>query len=191
MGIRNANNTIAEKFSTNCGISCEKLIRKSKIEDYVIFRYFNVIGVDKRLGSHKTHGNILPNIIKAYKNDTTFKVYGRDHDKFDGNAERDYVDVRFVAKTHIDAFSKVLGYVVYNISSNTSTSIFDLLSQIDYHCGHLLREVEGPRNGDVPFIVGVNYRAMREGFIGRPTLSDSLYSECVNAKTILPLLPWK
>ena len=26
MGIRNANNTIAEKFSTHCGISCKKLI---------------------------------------------------------------------------------------------------------------------------------------------------------------------
>ncbi len=167
---------------------CENLIRQSKIENYIIFRYFNVIGVDKRLGSHKSHDNIIPNIIKAYQNNEIFKVYGSDYNTFDGTAERDYIDIRSVAFNHVTAFFSELSYVVYNISSNTSTSIFELLSYIDDHCGHLLREVVEPRKGDVPFIVGVNYRARRSHFDNPHTLSDSLYDECANAKILTPYL---
>ena len=77
--------------------------------NYMIFRYFNVIGAnpDTITGEwHDIETHLVPNIIKANE-DKVFNLFGDDYDTKDGTCVRDYIDVVDLALAHRLAFEYI------------------------------------------------------------------------------------
>ncbi len=78
--------------------------------NFVILRYFNVIGSDSKLrtGSIKNTGHLFGNIIDSLlTNKMTFNLYGYNYPTRDGSAIRDYIDVEDICKIHLEAYKKI------------------------------------------------------------------------------------
>ena len=105
--------------------------------NYIIFRYFNVIGAHKkyRLGQdiYKTC-SLVSNIFKVLKgNNEFFELYGNDYSTKDGTCIRDYMHVDDVAKAHIMAMEKMFENNVsleYNLGNGTGFSVREIIDTV-------------------------------------------------------------
>ncbi|MBD3273160.1 UDP-glucose 4-epimerase GalE [Candidatus Dependentiae bacterium] len=71
---------------------------------YVSLRYFNAAGADpeNNLGEqHNPETHIIPLMLRAIKNNKTFKIFGTDYNTPDGTCVRDYIHVLDLALAHI------------------------------------------------------------------------------------------
>lgn len=77
--------------------------------NYMIFRYFNVIGANKEVITGEWHDietHLVPNILKADEK-KVFSLFGDDYDTKDGTCVRDYIDVVDLARAHRLAFEYI------------------------------------------------------------------------------------
>ena len=91
----------------------EKLIKKnfnkSNIK-YIILRYFNVVGADKKnkIGEIGNKDRLFNNISKKIiRNQNNINIYGKDYKTKDGTCIRDYIHVYDLANIHIKCLEKV------------------------------------------------------------------------------------
>lgn len=132
-------NNISNPYGKTKYIS-EEIIRDFSINhpsiEFIILRYFNPIS------SHPSGfltenplecNNIFPALIKAIKNNQTFKIFGSDYDTRDGTCERDYIHVLDLAEVHMLFVNHDLvnGSHIYNVGTNSSVSILELISMIE------------------------------------------------------------
>lgn len=125
--------------------------------DYTILRYANVYGVKQ---CKKGEGGVIAIFIDRYLNDEEIIVYG------DGEQTRDFIFVEDIANANINAL-KFGNNKVYNVSSNKSISINDLIC--------ILNQISGKK----PKVL---YKECREG--------DIKHSRLENLETISDL-HWK
>lgn len=97
---------------------------------YVILRYFNVAGADKkaRIGEwHDTETHLIPNILKSVFDDNKiFKIFGDDYYTHDGTCIRDYINIEDLAQAHRLALEYLKKYNrsdIFNIGTETGTSV--------------------------------------------------------------------
>lgn len=149
-----------------------KLLIENKMDEYdklynlksVRLRYFNVVGSNGFVGEeHNPETHLIPNILKASKENKTFYLFGDDYDTKDGTCIRDYIDVEDLIEAHLLA----LNYInkenktnVFNLGANNGIStkgIFELCQNI---VGKKINtEIKQRREGDPEILVADNRKA--------------------------------
>lgn len=109
--------------------------------DYVLLRYANVYG--ERQGD-AGEGGVVSIFSRRIWRDQTIAIYG------DGGQTRDFVYVGDVAAANLKAMVTAAPNAVYNISTQTQTSINTLVQQLTAIAGKQVPVVfEPPRSGDI------------------------------------------
>jgi len=129
---------------------------KSKI-DFSILRFFNILGNQEIAYQDESQDNLIPSVIRRYKNLQPALIYG---DKFlskDGTAVRDYIHVLDVVDTiasivEMDHVASRHG--IFNIGSGVGHSVLEVINGISA----LIQEeipykIADARDGDIPAIV--------------------------------------
>ncbi|MBD1163506.1 UDP-glucose 4-epimerase GalE [Pelagibacterales bacterium SAG-MED11] len=84
--------------------------KKKKDINFIILRYFNVGGIEKKLrcGFNINNNTLISNLCRSVINEETFFIYGKSHNTIDGTAIRDYIHVIDLAKIHFEFSKKIL-----------------------------------------------------------------------------------
>jgi UDP-glucose 4-epimerase len=99
--------------------------------NYVSFRYFNACGADPkgRHGQEPGATHLIAKYLEATRDDGTFKIYGVDYPTSDGTCVRDYVHVDDIARAHALALHHNIPSGVYNLGSNSGTSVKQVMER--------------------------------------------------------------
>lgn len=105
--------------------------RKAYGLDYVSFRYFNACGADPqgRHGQEPGATHLIAKLLEATRDNGTFKIYGVDYPTVDGTCVRDYVHVDDIARAHALALYHKIPAGVYNLGSNSGTSVKQIVER--------------------------------------------------------------
>lgn len=125
--------------------------RKAYNLDYVSFRYFNACGADPkgRHGQEPGATHLIAKLLEATRDDGNFKVYGMDYPTADGTCVRDYVHVEDIARAHALALHHTIPIGVYNLGSNSGTSVKQVMDRARTIVGKMpYISVEERRAGD-------------------------------------------
>lgn len=148
-------------------IICEERIRRAAEYanmNYILFRYFNVIGcTDNNLMAYQQYmkkSNLIPNFITASRNKEMVRINGNHYNTKDGTCVRDYVNVCDLAILHLKAYEKMKSKQwncqfngVYNAGSGCPYSVIDVRNIINSIMGDPLRVViDNARQGDAPYL---------------------------------------
>lgn len=114
-----------------------------RMYDVVVLRYFNVIGnADyKKFGELKNPKvkNVLQHLYDKAWNKETFTINGDNYNSVDGTPIRDFIDVRDLAKAHVDAVENVIkksqGVKVYNVGTGSGVTILELADIVQTQTG--------------------------------------------------------
>jgi UDP-glucose 4-epimerase len=164
-----------------------KLIIEKIIKDYdqayglksISLRYFNAAGADPdgQLGEmHEPETHLIPNILLfLLKKKKDFYLFGNDFSTPDGTAVRDYIHVTDLAKAHVLALKKLLGFPqshFINLGLNQGYSVLEILGHVQEFTGIPIPYTLKPkRQGDVPVLLASNNQA--EELLGwKPEFSD-------------------
>lgn len=121
--------------------------------DYVSFRYFNACGADPqgRHGQEPGATHLIAKLLEAIRDDGQFRVYGDDYPTVDGTCVRDYVHVEDIARAHALALSASIPSGIYNLGSNSGTSVKQVMEHARTIVGKMpYIGVEPRRAGDPP-----------------------------------------
>jgi len=91
-------------------LKAESLVKKLFKKNYIILRYFNVVGASpsKKIGLINRYGQLFKNFaLEILKKKPTLSVYGNDYNTFDGSCIRDFIHVTDLADIHLKVLSKV------------------------------------------------------------------------------------
>ena len=163
----------------------EEIIRDSKIPlgiNSVSLRYFNVIGGRAGCGVDVSVYNLLPNLYRAVETKEKVKVFGDTYPTPDGTCIRDYVDVRQLAKAHIESLRLLSqGQEIpsaINLGSGQGYSVREIIDFLDSHVGGRLDiEVAPGREGD-PAITLANISVAGDvlGWLPTYSIQESILS---------------
>ncbi len=129
-------------------LNAEDIIITSGLR-FVIFRYFNVAGVNLEVGLRydplKEATHLIPVVNEAALGiRPALQIYGTDYKTKDGTAVRDYVHVQDLVDAH------VLGYG--ELEKGTESSIFNLSSGSGFSVREVWEEAEKILNQKIPFV---------------------------------------
>ncbi len=127
----------------------------------IILRYFNPIGShhsyligDDPLGKPE---NLMPNILRAVSSDKkSLKIFGSDHDTFDGTPVRDFIHVEDLIIGHVLALnflkkSKKDIFEIFNLGNGEGLSVLQLIKSFEDTNGIKVSfEFAEKRKGDLP-----------------------------------------
>jgi len=102
----------------------EKLV--SSLRKHRILRYFNIGGADTIGEEYGKMGNFIPRLFQSKE----ITVRGGNVDTTDGYPERDYIDVRDVARINIDCVEELVEPGIFNIASGVPTSTKQLVDMV-------------------------------------------------------------
>jgi UDP-glucose 4-epimerase len=122
-------------------------------------RYFNPVGAHHSglIGESPINkpNNIIPVICNSVDTGEEMTVFGNDYPTKDGSCIRDYVHVSDIANAHVLAIEYLMtkdskSYDVFNLGSNTGSSVFELISAFEKVNGVNVNYKVGPRReGDI------------------------------------------
>tara|TARA_B100000965_G_scaffold160092_1_gene133454 strand:- start:861 stop:1829 length:969 start_codon:yes stop_codon:yes gene_type:complete len=106
--------------------------------NYVIFRFFNAVGYDKK-GSircvEQNPANLLPIIMEtANKTRKKMEVYGDTYDTSDGTGVRDYIHVSDLATAHEKAVDYLLennNNLITNLATGEGYSVLEVINRVE------------------------------------------------------------
>tara|TARA_B100000886_G_scaffold325471_1_gene271068 strand:- start:59 stop:1069 length:1011 start_codon:yes stop_codon:yes gene_type:complete len=139
----------------------ENTFKNHKDWKIITLRYFNPIGShhsyligDNPLGKPE---NLMPNILKAVNSEKkSLKIFGSNHDTFDGTPVRDFIHVEDLINGHVLALnflknSKKDIYEIFNLGNGVGLSVLQLIKLFeDTNEVKVSYEFVGKRKGDLP-----------------------------------------
>ena len=139
------------------------LIEQSKTNKikYIILRYFNVAGADKKLRSgliskHSTHLIKIASEVAVGKRDK-FIINGNDYNTKDGTAIRDYIHVSDLADIHLVSAKYLLNKNqsnIFNCGYGKGYSVKDVIDTYNKILDKKIKSTIGPRRqGDSKMVV--------------------------------------
>jgi UDP-glucose 4-epimerase len=129
-------------------------------------RYFNAAGADPDgdIGEHhnpETH--LIPQVLRAARDETAVEIYGADYQTPDGTCVRDYVHVVDLADAHLLALEYLLAKresCALNLANARGHSVNEVIAAAERVCGRTVKVKAAPRRpGDPPILVGSAKRA--------------------------------
>ncbi|MBE7707575.1 MAG: UDP-glucose 4-epimerase GalE [Cyanobacteria bacterium SIG27] len=151
-----------------------KLLIENKLDEYdklynlksIRLRYFNVIGANKDgiVGeSHDPETHLVPNLLKAIINGTTFNLYGDDYNTKDGTSVRDYIDINDLITAHLFAMKQIHHHNetdFFNIGTNKAMSTKEVIEICQRITNKKINiEIKPKREGDPAILVANNRKA--------------------------------
>ncbi len=132
---------------------CEQIIESSDIQNKIILRYFNPVGVHPSLllGEDTSSTSLVPIIVRG----ENIKVFGGDYSTKDGTPVRDYIHIMDIAQAHIKAMERLYKVSlrkpeIYNLGSGKPSTVLEVISAFekvsDQKCTY---EIVNRRVGDV------------------------------------------
>ncbi|WP_321312886.1 UDP-glucose 4-epimerase GalE [Halarcobacter sp.] len=198
------NKEIEESFETKLinpyGMS--KLMSEDILKDsfsknrdfkYIIFRYFNIAGVDifydkgelsPRIGEkHEPEIHFISLIVKVItgKKDT-LSIYRDDFDTKDGTCIRDYIHVEDLANAHVEAieYLDLNDSDIFNSGFGKGYSVKEIISTMEKVIQKELNQKIDKRREGYPFFSGANNNKIIESK-GWKSMYDNLELICKNA----------
>lgn len=97
--------------------------------DYIIFRYFNVLGNVKYGEKLSNITSVVPTILDSIFNDKKFLINGSDYNTLDGTCVRDFIHLEDLVNAHILVTDKInsSNSGIYNLGIGVGTSILELI----------------------------------------------------------------
>ncbi|MFV0247085.1 MAG: UDP-glucose 4-epimerase GalE [Mycoplasmatales bacterium] len=147
--------------------------------NYVLFRYFNVVGGNKPGSDVSEFTTIVPRIISSIRDNKQLQVFGNDYPTRDGSTIRDFIHVYDLVSAHILMVDKIdsIESGVYNLSIGQGTTILELINsaaktlnkEIDY-------KVAPRREGDPIVSAATNDKILKviDWNIKYPTIYDMI-----------------
>jgi len=123
--------------------------------DYVAFRFFNACGADSQARHGQTYGatHVIARVLEATRDNGNFIIYGDDYPTADGTCVRDYVHVEDIARAHALALNRAIPAGVYNLGSDTGTSVKEIINKAQTIVGKTPNiSVGASRDGDPPIL---------------------------------------
>ncbi len=113
------------------------LIKNKSIINYVILRYFNVVGVEKKMRcgfETKKNKSLFNSLCKSSYNKTNFYIFGQHFNTKDGTAIRDYIYVSDLAEIHYK-FSRLVKkkkfQLIINCGYGKGYSVLDITNMFN------------------------------------------------------------
>jgi UDP-glucose 4-epimerase len=101
-------------------LQAENLVKKEFKKNYIILRYFNVVGASpsKKIGLINKYGQLFKNFaVEILKKEPKLNVYGNDYNTADGTCIRDFIHVSDLADIHLK--------VLFKVSKNDKSTILN------------------------------------------------------------------
>lgn len=165
-----------------------KLMVEMILQDYVTaydmtavsLRYFNAAGawLEYGLGErHEPETHLIPCMIKAMLQRTSFTLFGANHQTPDGTCIRDYLHIRDLAQAHLLAYEYTrthkMGFADFNLGTGTGTSINQMITALEKISGKKMSITElAARTGDPAYLVAQATKA--EKLLGWKPLHSSV-----------------
>jgi len=152
-----------------------KLFSERVIEDvanvselkYIIFRYFNVVGVDKEnmIGQYTKNATHLFKVIAetALGKRDKVEIFGNDYETRDGTCIRDYIDIDDLVNAHIQAilYLEENDSDIFNIGYGKGYSVQEVIDMMKKVSGVDFKVITSKRReGDPPFVIANNQKIL-------------------------------
>ena len=102
--------TLPDSVYGKTKLQAENLVKKKFKKNYIILRYFNVVGASpsKKIGLINKYGQLFKNFaVEILKKKPKLNVYGNDYNTADGTCVRDFIHVSDLADIHLKVLFKV------------------------------------------------------------------------------------
>ncbi|MCB9811682.1 UDP-glucose 4-epimerase GalE [Candidatus Nomurabacteria bacterium] len=154
--------------------------RTGQLPEYAILRYFNVAGDAGLSYVEQDAKNIFPLLVRALREEQTFKIFGTDYPTPDGTCVRDYIHLSDLVAAHVAALSRA-GSGTYNLGTQNGYSVRQLIAAFEEVSGRRLTIEEAPRRaGDPAALLADASKAKEElGWQPEKTLKDMVESMLV------------
>lgn len=144
----------------------------------ISIRYFNAAGAsfDRKFGElHDPETHLIPNVIRAERENGEMILFGDDYPTKDGTCIRDYVHVLDLASAHMKALEALAGgagSAIYNAGSGVGYSNREIINMVEKISGKKIRvKIMPRREGDANELVADTTRIKKE--LGwKPQYSD-------------------
>ena len=112
--------TLPDSVYGKTKLQAENLVKKEFKKNYIILRYFNVVGASpsKKIGLINKYGQLFKNFaVEILKKEPKLNVYGNDYNTADGTCVRDFIHVSDLADIHLK--------VLFKVSKNDKSTILN------------------------------------------------------------------
>lgn len=153
--------------------------------EYIIFRYFNVVGNVKYGSKLSDITTVVPVIIDSINKGTQMTVNGDDYNTPDGTCIRDFIHVEDLVNAHIVAMNglNLKNSGIYNLSVGKGTSLLELIELTQKEVGKAINYRVGPRRIGDPVISAATNKKFTSQFNWdiKYTSVGSMINETYNA----------
>ncbi len=112
--------TLPDSVYGKTKLQAENLVKKVFKKNYIILRYFNVVGASPstKIGLINKYGQLFKNFaVEILKKKPKLNVYGNDYNTADGTCIRDFIHVSDLADIHLK--------VLFKVSKNDKSTILN------------------------------------------------------------------
>ncbi len=151
-------------------IKTERFLIEHKDDfNFIILRYFNVAGADKKLRSgqiskRSTHLIKILSEVVVGKRDH-IEIFGNDYNTPDGTAIRDYIHVSDLADIHVEVAKKLLNNLesnLFNCGYGNGFSVLDVVNTANrLYQNKINYKFSNRREGDVEKLIAETSKIMR------------------------------
>lgn len=146
---------------------------------YASLRYFNAAGSDGHSGEcHHPESHVIPRLLRAAMDGTSFAIFGTDYSTPDGTCIRDYIHVSDLAQAHVLALHALPQdqQLIYNLGNGRGFSVREVVQSASRVTGCAIHVVESTRRaGDSAELVASSKKIYRElGWRPQHTNLDSV-----------------
>lgn len=147
----------------------------------IVLRLSNPIGAGQNLGDHsknENYKNVLNYMLDCIYNNNEIKVNGNTHPTPDGTTVRDYVHVKDVAKSFVNALHFEESSI-FNIGTGKGVSVAEIIKELEFSTGTVIKYTIGDkREGDIPMFISNNSKAKEKlGLEFAHSISDMVNSQ--------------
>ena len=145
------------------------LIENQNDFKYIILRYFNVAGADRKLRSGQISKQsshlikILSEVVVGKKDH--IEIFGNDYNTPDGTAIRDYIHVSDLADIHLEVAKYLLGNLksnLFNCGYGNGFSVLDVVNTANKICQNkIVYKFSNRREGDVEKLIANTSKILR------------------------------
>lgn len=151
--------------------------RTDKLDQYTIFRYFNVAGDAGLDYCEDKAENVFPLIARSLTSGSPFHIFGTDYDTKDGTGVRDYIHLSDLVDAHVVALDTEESGI-YNLGTGTGYSVRELIQTFEEVSGKNIPIQESPRRaGDIALVTTDASKAQKElNWTPKRTLTEMVES---------------
>ena len=151
--------------------------------NYLILRFFNVVGASRKELIEVEGENLFPVIINKFKHGESLKIFGQDYLTSDGTCVRDYIDVRDIVSAIISGivhFNCVQNEIL-NLGTGIGVSVLEITDTFKEYIP-LKTEIVGRRDGDCESLVAnVDLAKIKLNWNPKYDIEDSIKSVLITS----------